>query len=484
MAKKENAVRVLFASFEVDPFFKSGGLGDVAGSLPGYISTDSFDIRVIMPKLAQIPDEYKKKMRFLCSFEVKLAWRRLYCGLFHMRRGGLDLYFIDNEFYFARQQAYGEADDGERMAFFSKALLESALHIDGFSPDIIHCNDWHTAMAPVFLREQYMKCRKLKNAKTVFTIHNLKFQGIYNEFLLPDVLGLSDTPAERQLRSAGDSINYMQAAVRYSDVITTVSPSYAGEICTPYYGEGLDWLFRERRGVLRGILNGIDYKLYDPKNDPALPACYDADSIAKRTANKKALCAELGFSYDPKIPLIVMISRLTEQKGLDLLKAILPRLMEEKLQLAVLGVGDRAYEDAFRGCAAAHPEKMAAVIKFDPALSRLFYGGADMLLVPSRFEPCGLTQMMAMRYGALPIVRETGGLKDSVVPYNKYTGEGTGFSFANYDAGELFDCIKTAVKTYSNKKAWKQLQTNAMTTDLSWRSSARAYRRLYRELLK
>ena len=477
-------INILFASFEAEPFMKTGGLGDVAGTLPAYIAGAGFDIRVILPKLSVIPEKYREKMQPVACFEVQLSWRRQYCGLLTMRHRGVTYYFLDNEYYFKRDNVYGEFDDGERIAFFSKAVLESILHMPDFMPDIIHCNDWHTALTPVYLREQYLGISGFDRIKTVFTIHNLKFQGVFSSSVLGDVLGLHDCPAAAQLMY-GDAVNYMQGAVRYSDRLTTVSPTYAEEICTPYFGEGMDWLFLARKNVLSGILNGIDTKKYDPMTDKAVYFPFNADTLDVKRRNKEKLQAELGLTVDADIPMFAVVSRLTEQKGFDLVTYNLPELMRRRMQLVVLGVGSPQFEEAFRWYAAAYPDRMAACITFDEPLSRKLYACADVLLMPSRFEPCGLAQMMSMRYGTLPLVRETGGLRDSVQPYNQYTGEGTGFSFANYNAHELLATIDLALDVWENRPDdWRTLQKNAMAQDFSWRTSAKKYRALYRDLLK
>ncbi len=482
MNTKKEKVNILLAAFEADPFFKSGGLGDVAGTLPRYVVSDNYDIRVILPKLKQIPDKYTSKMKYLGNFTVPLGWRNQYCGLFELKFAGIIYYFLDNEFYFHRDKAYGEFDDGERIAFFSKAILEAIMHMDGFIPDVLHCNDWHTALTPVFLREQYMQVPGYSNIRTIFTVHNLKFQGMFSDELIGNVLGLSGTPAEDQLK-CGDAVNFMQGAIKYSDMLTTVSPSYANEICTEYYGEGMEELFQQRRDNLVGILNGIDYKLYDPMYDKCIKYHYSEKTLANKQKNKLQLQEELGLPVNADIPLYIIISRLTEQKGLDLVDYIMPQLMERELQFVVLGVGDEKYENSFKYHASKNPGKMVALLKFDAALSNRLYASADAILVPSRFEPCGLTQMMAMRYANLPIVRETGGLRDSVAPYNEFTGEGTGFSFANYNAHELLSCIDLSLSVwYDNHKAWVRMQRHAMRKDYSWHSSAKAYRKLYRKL--
>ena len=483
-AEAKKPLQVLFASFEAEPFSKTGGLGDVAGSLPGYISTAAIDIRVILPNLNVIPEKYKAKMEKIAEFEVPLGWRRQYCGLLTLRLKGVTYYFIDNEFYFNRTKVYGEGDDGERIAFFAKAILESIRYIPDFMPQILHCNDWHTALTPVFLHEHYRQIPGFDRMKTVFTIHNLKFQGVFPGHLLSDVLGLHECPAAAQLMY-GDAVNFMQGACRYSDRLSTVSPSYADEICTAYYGENMDWLFNERRSVLSGILNGIDTKKYDPMDTPVINHPFDAESLDLKKKNKEELQAELGLEVNADIPMFVVVSRLTEQKGLDLVTYNLPAIVERGMQLVILGVGTPEYEEAFRWYADRYPGKVAAVLSFNEPMSRRMYACGDVLLMPSRFEPCGLAQMMAMRYGCLPLVRETGGLKDSVQPYNQYTGEGTGFSFANYNAHELLNTIDTALDVWYNKpEQFVGLQKNAMAADFSWRASAKKYRALYRELVQ
>ncbi len=482
MNTKKEKVSILLAAFEATPFFKSGGLGDVAGTLPRYVVSDNYDIRVILPKLGNIPQKYVDKMEYMESFSVPLGWRNQYCGLFNLKFMGVTYYFIDNEFYFRRSQAYGEFDDGERIAFFSKAILESIMHIPDFMPDILHCNDWHTALTPVYLREYYMQIPGFERIKTIYTVHNLKFQGMFSDTLIGNILGLAGTPAENQIR-IGSAVNYMQGALKYSDILSTVSPTYAEEICTPYYGEHMDGIFNARKASLVGILNGIDYKEFDPLHDKYIDYHYSIQTVKNKVNNKLQLQKELGFEVNPDIPMYVLISRLTEQKGLDLVTYILPQLMERRMQLVVLGIGDRQYEEAFAWHASQHPEKMAALLKFDATLSNRLYAAGDAILIPSRFEPCGLTQMMAMRYGNLPIVRETGGLKDSVIPYNEFTGEGTGFSFANYNAHELLATIDNSLTVwYENPKAWAKMQKQAMKKDYSWHSSAKQYRKLYRTL--
>ncbi len=476
-------LNILFAASECTPFIKTGGLADVAGSLPSYVNTANYEMRIVMPKYSALPKKYVDKMEYMCNFYVPLGWRNQYCGLFKLKIGKVTYYFLDNEYYFHRGQLYGEFDDGERFAFFAKAVCEAILHMD-FEPDILHCNDWHTALAPVFLREFYREPEKTRNIKTIFTIHNIKFQGMFSSVLLSDVLGLWGTPAAWQLLSDDHTVNYMLGALAYSDRITTVSPGYAEEICSWYYGEGLDFILRKRKDILSGILNGIDTKFYDPAKDDALVCNYDLESLDKKKENKLALQKETGLSVSEEVPMFSLISRLTEQKGLDLVTYILPHVCERNMQLVILGIGDAKYEEAFRYYADRHPDKIAFLPKFDEALSHRIYAASDAFLMPSRFEPCGLSQMMSMRYATLPIVRETGGLKDSVTPYNKYTGEGTGFSFANFNAHELLGAVDEALTLWFNdKKAWRHLMENAASADFSWKASAKEYRELYRNLV-
>lgn len=476
--------RVLYAAFEAEPFLKTGGLGDVAGSLPKAIKEQGYEIRLIMPKFGTIPDKFKTKMKHLCDFTVDLGWRHQYCGIETLKHQGITCYFVDNEYYFNREGTYGYLDDGERIAFFAKAVMDSIPHIEDFHPDIVHCNDWHTALTPVYMKSHYCP-EELRDVKTVFTIHNLKFQGIYSKWCIGDLLGFSEDEAGYLGLLEGDTVNYMRGAICMADRITTVSPTYADEICGQFYGEGLGYIFMNRRDVLCGILNGIDNDRYDPFEDANLYNKFDKDNfIASKKKNKEAFQKELGLTVDGDKPLMVIISRLTEQKGLDLVLWILGELMSQDVQLAVLGVGDQKYEDSLRSMAAYMPKKVSLSLTFSEPLSHKFYASADMILVPSLFEPCGLTQMIAMRYGTLPVVRETGGLKDSVIPYNKLTGEGNGFSFANYNAHELLFTLKDAINLYyDNPEAWNKLVENAVNTNFSWSTSAEKYAKLYGELL-
>jgi starch synthase len=481
MAKKTN---VLFAAFEASPFIKTGGLGDVAGALPARIKNDDFDARVILPLLSSIHDEYRSKMKFVENYEVYLGWRTLYCGLFTMRRGGVTYYFLDNEYYFDRSSIYGEFDDAERVAFFSKAVLETIRHISkNFKVDILHSNDWHTALIPVFLREQYNEDPLYSDIKTVFTIHNLKFQGQYSRMITGDVLGLHNTPADGQMNH-DESVNFLQGAVIYADAVTTVSPTYAEEICTVQYGEGLDGLFNSRKYKLFGIINGIDTVSYDPETDPNIEVNYTADTIEKKVEDKLALQRELGLREDPDVPLFAMVSRLTEQKGANLLADLLPSLAERDMQVAVLGTGDYVFENAIGDFAYHNPENFAAKITFSEPLARRMYAGADVFLMPSLFEPCGLAQMIAMRYGTLPLVRETGGLKDTVSGYWDAGENANGFSFRDFDSTGLWNAIDLALELWNEKpEVWAKLRSNALAMNYGWEESAEKYRELYSSLL-
>jgi starch synthase len=481
MANKKN---ILFAAFEASPFIKTGGLGDVAGALPAHLKSEDYDARVILPLLSTIPEEYRSRMKYVTDYEVKLGWRMQYCGLYTLRKGGVMYYFLDNEYYFRRPQVYGEFDDAERVAFFSAAVLETIRHISrNFSVDILHCNDWHTALVPVFLRELYNGDPLYDPIKTVFTIHNLKFQGQYSRSITGDVCGLGGTPAEGQMIH-DDAVNFLQGAVIYSDAVTTVSPTYAKEICTQAYGEGLEGLFRSREYKLSGIINGIDRSSYDPETDKAIAVNYTAADIEKKVQNKLALQRELGLDEDPDIPLFAMVSRLTTQKGANLIAELLPQFRERDMQLAVLGTGDYLYEHAIADFAYHNQWKFAARITFDEKLSRRFYAGADVFLMPSEFEPCGLAQMIAMRYGTLPLVRETGGLRDTVRGYWDYGNLANGFSFKDFDANGLRSAVDLALGLWHEQKdTWKELQQNAIGMDYGWDESAEKYRELYDSLL-
>lgn len=482
MADSSKKMQIVFASAECAPFVKTGGLGDVAGSLPAALVRAGAEVIVMVPKYATIKDEYKAQMEHFSDFYVSLGWRNEYCGLEKLERDGVTYMFIDNERYFARDYPYGFFDDGERFAFFSKAITESLQHLPaGFECDILHCNDWQTALAPVFLREFYQGLPLYDRVKTVFSIHNVAFQGQFSDTVMEDILGVAHIPAAAsQLRCDACSINYMLGALRYADAITTVSPTYANEIQTPEFGEGLDGVLRERSYALQGILNGIDVAGFDPATDKRIAANYTVEDRSGKAVCKAKLQEELGLEVRDDRPLMVMVTRLTRQKGMDLVMYALDRILAGGVQVAVLGTGDRDYEDGLRYFQDKYPGTMAARIEFDPALSQRMYAAADMFLMPSKFEPCGLSQIIAMRYGTLPIVRETGGLKDTVIPYNEFTGEGTGFSFTNFNGDEMGDAVFRAARLFwDNRDAWNQLVTQAMSQDFSWTRSADKYLDLY-----
>ena len=482
MADSSKKMQIVFASAECAPFVKTGGLGDVAGSLPAALVRAGAEVIVMVPKYATIKDEYKSQMKHFSDFYVSLGWRSEYCGLEKLEHDGVTYMFIDNERYFARDYPYGFFDDGERFAFFSKAITESLQHLpEGFECDILHCNDWQTALAPVFLREFYQGLPLYDRVKTVFSIHNVAFQGQFSDTVMEDILGVAHIPAAAsQLRCDACSINYMLGALRYADAITTVSPTYASEIQTPEFGEGLDGVLRERSYALQGILNGIDVAGFDPATDKRIAANYTVEDRSGKAVCKAKLQEELGLEVRDDRPLMVMVTRLTRQKGMDLVMYALDRILAGGVQVAVLGTGDRDYEDGLRYFQDKYPGTMAARIEFDPALSQRMYAAADMFLMPSKFEPCGLSQIIAMRYGTLPIVRETGGLKDTVIPYNEFTGEGTGFSFSNFNGDEMGDAVFRAARLFwDNHDVWNQLVTQAMSQDFSWTRSADKYLDLY-----
>lgn len=482
MADSSKKMQIVFASAECAPFVKTGGLGDVAGSLPAALVRAGAEVIVMVPKYATIKDEYKAQMEHFSDFYVSLGWRNEYCGLEKLEHDGVTYMFVDNERYFARDYPYGFFDDGERFAFFSKAITESLQHLpEGFECDILHCNDWQTALAPVFLREFYQGLPLYDRVKTVFSIHNVAFQGQFSDTVMEDILGVAHIPAAAsQLRCDACSINYMLGALRYADAITTVSPTYANEIQTPEFGEGLDGVLRERSYALQGILNGIDVAGFDPATDKRIAANYTVEDRGGKAVCKAKLQEELGLEVRDDRPLMVMVTRLTRQKGMDLVMYALDRILSGGVQVTVLGTGDRDYEDGLRYFQDKYAGTMAARIEFDPALSQRMYAAADMFLMPSKFEPCGLSQIIAMRYGTLPIVRETGGLKDTVIPYNEFTGEGTGFSFSNFNGDEMGDAVFRAARLFwDNRDAWNQLVTQAMSQDFSWTRSADKYLDLY-----
>ena len=472
-------MRVLFVSSEVHPFIKTGGLADVAYALPKALCQKGIDARVIMPKYSDIPQDFSGKMSFVSSFSVSVGWRTQYCGLYSLMYDGVTYYFIDNEYYFKRPGCYGYYDDGERFAYFCRAVLEAIFRMDDFRPDIIHCNDWHTGLIPVMFRDSYDKSPDFSNTRVVYTIHNLKYQGIFSPSILEDLCGLSMRYYTEDKLKYQDGVSFMKGGIVFADKVTTVSETYASEIQMPYYGEGLDGLLREKSYKLTGITNGIDYDVCNPLTDPVLAVNYSWRSTGRKISNKLDLQAELNLPPNPDVPIIGFISRLVKQKGIDLITCVMEELLKMDLQFVVLGSGDRAYQDFFEYYASSYPGKVAAYIGFDGKLASKIYAGADMFLMPSLFEPCGISQMMAMRYGTIPIVRETGGLKDTVTPFNGYTLEGNGFSFANFNAHEMLGIIKYAMEQYNKKDIWNRLVKNAMRTNNDWKTQALKYIDLY-----
>ena len=472
-------MKVLYAASEALPFIASGGLGDVAGSLPHALRKRLIGCRVVLPMYDTIKQELKDTMKFITHISVPVAWRRQYCGIFEAKYNGVIYYLIDNQYYFKRDTIYGHYDDAERFAFFSRAVLEIIPYID-FKPDIIHCNDWQTALTPVYYSAMYANSPGYENIKTIFTIHNIQYQGVYGKELLEDVLGI---PADKaSLLEYDGCINFMKGAIECADKVTTVSPSYADEILDPWYSHGLDSILNERRYKLSGILNGIDTVGYDPATDKCIKANFSADDISGKKIDKEELQKEMGLPVKPGVPVIGMVTRLVSHKGLDLVKGILDELLAtSEMQLVVLGSGDYEYESYFRWIAEKYPDKVGLRIGFVPELARKIYAGADMFLMPSKSEPCGLSQMVALRYGTVPIVRETGGLRDSITDCGD--GKGNGFTFKSYNAHDMLDAIRRALTLYYNGD-WNELVLRALNCEFSWGRSANAYIRLYKETLK
>ncbi len=472
-------MNILFASSEVAPFIKTGGLADVAGSLPQALVRMGHDVRVILPLYERVGQEWRDQMTYLQNYNVHLAWRTPYCGLFELQKDGVTYYFIDNEYYFKRWDVYGHFDDAERYAFFSRAVIETPGHV-GFWPDVIHCNDWQTALVPIYLLEERTRVPELQNAKSVFTIHNIEYQGRYGRDLLVDLFGLSNGYFNEGMLAYFGDINLMKGAICASDYVTTVSPTYAEELRYDFYAHGLAGVVANNAHKIRGILNGIDVERYDPWHDKRLPKAYNAKQLKGKKDCKAALQEMAGLERNPDAPVIGCVSRLVSHKGFDLVVDAIHDIMGTGAQVVVLGTGEWRYEEAFRNAAWQYPGRFSAQIMYSDAFSNAIYSGADLFLMPSVAEPCGLSQMIAMRYGTLPVVRETGGLRDSVQPWNEFTGEGTGFSFANIEKGDMMWVLSQAVELYKNDpKAWKKLQQNAMTADFSWDHSAGQYAEVY-----
>ncbi|EET59256.1 glycogen/starch synthase, ADP-glucose type [Marvinbryantia formatexigens DSM 14469] len=473
--------KVLFVASEGVPFIKTGGLADVVGSLPKYLNKEEFDVRVILPKYLCMREDLKERLNYVSHFYMDLGWRSQYVGILETVYDGIQFYFIDNEYYFAGMKPYGNIyEDIEKFAFFSKAAL-SALPVIGFQPDIVHCHDWQTGLIPVFLKDKFHEGEFFKNMKSIMTIHNLKFQGVWDMNTVKNITGLPDyyfTPDK--LEAYGDA-NYLKGGLVYADALTTVSPTYAEEIKTPFYGENLDGLMKARAHDLRGIVNGIDYEEYNPETDTMITANYNVRNFRKeKIKNKIALQKELGLAENEKTFMIGIVSRLTDQKGFDLINYMMEEMCQQDWQIVVLGTGEERYENMFRHYAWKYPDKVSANIYYCEAMSHKVYASCDAFLMPSLFEPCGLSQLMSLRYGTLPIVRETGGLKDTVEPYNEYEGTGTGFSFRNYNAHEMYNTIRYAHSVYVDKRReWNRLIDRAMAADFSWKKSADQYAELY-----
>lgn len=477
-------MKILFAASECVPFCKTGGLADVVGALSTVLAREGHDVRVMLPLYASIPEQYTRTLRHVTDFEVALGWRRQYCGVEALELNGVTFYFIDNKYYFGRSYIYGMGgDEYERFGFFCRALLNALPRLD-FQPEIIHCHDWQTGMVPALLKIQYAHLPFYAPIRTVFTIHNLQYQGIFGIPQVQDVLGLDDSLFTSDKLECYGCANFLKAGLVYADELTTVSPSYAEEIQTAYYGEHMDGLLRARRAHLSGVLNGIDVTAYDPAADPLIPAHYTAGDMSGKVVCKRLLQEEMGLMQDENIPVIAVISRLTGQKGLDLIDRVLSDIMEDNVELVVLGMGEARYVNLFSWAEQHYPGRVAARFKMDGELAHRIYAGADIFLMPSQFEPCGLSQMMALRYGTVPVVRETGGLRDTVLSYNEYNNAGNGFTFFNYNAHDMLYTLRRALEYYrTNRPVWDALRQRGMTGDYSWDHSARTYLALYESIL-
>ena len=478
-------MKILFAASESVPFVKTGGLADVVGALAPVLAREGHDVRVVIPMFSAIPREWTSKTTHVVDFEVQLGWRRQYCGVEALKKDGVTWYFIDNRYYFGRPYIYGMGgDEYERFGFFCRSVLNMLPLID-FQPDVIHAHDWQSGMIPALLKIQYAHLPFYHEIKTLFTIHNLQYQGIFGIREVQDILGLGDSLWTEDKLECYGCANFMKAALVYSDLISTVSPSYSQEIQTAYYGERLDGLLRARKKDLAGVLNGIDVVEYNPATDPNIAANYSFEDLSGKAVCKKALQENLGLDVDPEIPVIGMVGRLSNQKGLDLVDYIISDIMRQKVQLVVLGMGEGRYFNLFSWAEGEYKGRVAARFTMDHALAHQIYAGTDLFLMPSQFEPCGLSQMIAMRYGTLPIVRETGGLRDTVLSYNEETGMGNGFSFFNYNAHDMLHTIERALDFYQNKpEVWKTLQERGMKGDYSWSHSAKDYLNLYLRLVE
>ena len=477
-------MKILFTASECVPFIKTGGLADVVGALAPVLAAQGHDVRVMVPLYSKIPDTYVNEMTHVLDFEVQLGWRKQYCGIEMLVRDGVTYYFVDNKFYFGRSYIYGlGGDEYERFGFFCRACLNSLPLLD-FQPDVIHAHDWQSGMVPALLKIQYAHLPFFSAVKTMFTIHNLQYQGIFGIREVQDVLGLGDSLWTNDKLECFGCANYLKAGLVYSDLITTVSPSYAEEIQTAYYGERLDGLLRARKHEVYGILNGLDVVDYNPAEDNSIAAKFTSEDLSGKAECKLALQREMNLTEDPNIPIIGMVGRLSNQKGLDLVDCVLGDMIDQNVQLVVLGMGESRYVNLFEWAQSAFPGRVACRFDMDSALAHRIYAGCDMFLMPSQIEPCGLSQMIAMRYGTIPIVRETGGLRDTVLSYNEFTGEGNGFTFFNYNAHDMLHVIERATEYYhDHKDVWNLLQKRGMTTDFSWTRSANRYVELYRGMI-
>ncbi|KGX91557.1 glycogen synthase [Pontibacillus halophilus JSM 076056 = DSM 19796] len=475
-------MNVLMIGSECTPFIKSGGLADVLGSLPEALNSQGADVRIVLPKYQEMKQEWKDELTLLDTLTVPLGWRQQYAGIEYVEYEGVHVYFIDNEYYFKRSNLYGYEDEGERFVFFNRAVMEMIRVLD-WTPDVLHCHDWQAGLIPLFLHTHYKDEPKFTGMKTVFTIHNLKYQGIFPQSVLHDLMDLDERVMTVDGIEFFGNISFMKAALNYSDQITTVSETYANEIQTPYYGENLDEVLRKHSHRLTGIVNGINLQDYNPMKDQSLAFPYRS-SLIKKGQNKMWLQEQLGLPVDASIPMIGIVSRLVEQKGFDLIGRIMDELLEDNVQLVILGTGEHYYEQMFQWFQHKHPTKVSANITFDEALSRQIYAASDLFLMPSRFEPCGIGQLLALRYLAVPIVRETGGLVDTVQPYNEVTGEGNGFCFTNFNAHDMLYTIRRALQIYEDQAQWKDLVKNVLTSQYSWENSAKQYMDLYQSMLK
>ena len=473
-------MNILFAASEVAPFIKTGGLADVAGSLPQKLADMGHDVKVILPLYEGVGQQYREKMKFLFHWNCRLAWRTPYCGLFELREGNISYLFVDNEYYFKRAEIYGHYDDGERFAFFSRAVIETPAHLD-WHPDVIHCNDWETALVPIYLLEERERVWQLRGSKSVFTIHNIEYQGRYGDQVIEDLLGLNRGYMNEHMLAYHGDVNLMKGAIYAADYVTTVSPTYASELQYPFYAHGLEGVIADNRWKLRGILNGLDMKLYDPASGSGLSAPFTADDLTGKAECKRALQQAVGLREDPDVPIISCVSRLVKHKGFELVAQSIHDIMGMNVQMVVLGTGEWHFEETFRQAQNQYPGRFAARLQYSAALSTAIYGGADIFLMPSISEPCGLSQMIAMRYGTVPVVRETGGLKDTVIPHGVF-GD-TGFTFANINAHDMVWVLGEAVGLYYNdKESWRVLQRNGMTRDFSWDAPAREYEDVYYQI--